>query len=238
MKVLSFLKHSNCSWHNWYFYYIYNRNVNKFYLNLNGTKVYDFGAGDEYYRSVLEDLGYIYKSVDWANSDHDSNPDIDANLNLPLPLANDSVEHALCWSVLEHLSKPGDFLKELSRVLKPGGSLLLQTPFMWQVHEAPHDYFRFTNFGLLLLLEEARLHVKELKPQSGVCVMLTMKFLYQLKRIFKSKGFMGISQSLYVISVPLYLIAALTDQITRSESETTGYLVQVIKLDDEVNNKI
>lgn len=62
----------------------------------------------------------------------------------------------LCNQVLEHVFTPENFLSELYRVLEPGGKLLLSVPFIWDEHEQPYDYRRYTTFGLESLLEEAQ----------------------------------------------------------------------------------
>jgi SAM-dependent methyltransferase len=56
--------------------------------------------------------------------------------------------------VLEHVFNPDDFLNEVNRVLKPSGKLLLTVPFVWDEHEQPYDYARYSSFGLRSLLEK------------------------------------------------------------------------------------
>ena len=58
----------------------------------------------------------------------------------------------LCTEVLEHLPEPQKAIDEIFRVLEPGGELLLTTRFLFPIHDAPHDYFRYTKYGLRHLL--------------------------------------------------------------------------------------
>ena len=60
----------------------------------------------------------------------------------------------LCNQVLEHVFNPQEFLGELGRVLARGGRLLLTVPFVWDEHEQPFDYARYSSFGLKALLEQ------------------------------------------------------------------------------------
>jgi SAM-dependent methyltransferase len=60
----------------------------------------------------------------------------------------------LCTEMLEHVPEPQRAINEMRRVLKPGGVLLLTTRFLFPIHDAPHDYFRFTKYGLRHLLRE------------------------------------------------------------------------------------
>ena len=66
-----------------------------------------------------------------------------------LPLTDASVDHVLLLDVLEHIPDPDQSLAEIARVLKPGGTLTLQVPFMYPIHDAPLDFHRWTRFGLL-----------------------------------------------------------------------------------------
>ncbi len=70
----------------------------------------------------------------------------------------------LCTEVLEHLPEPQRAVDEMFRVLKPGGTLLLTTRFLFPIHDAPHDYFRFTKYGLRHLLR--RFDVLELREEA------------------------------------------------------------------------
>jgi SAM-dependent methyltransferase len=72
-----------------------------------------------------------------------------------LPLADACMDALVCLEVLEHVRDPQGALREFSRVLKPGGALLLSMPFMYPVHDAPHDYQRLTEHGLRRDLADA-----------------------------------------------------------------------------------
>ncbi len=69
-----------------------------------------------------------------------------------LPFAGVAFDRVLCTEVLEHLPEPQRAVDEMHRVLKPGGTLLLTTRFLFPLHDAPHDYFRYTKYGLRHLL--------------------------------------------------------------------------------------
>lgn len=75
-----------------------------------------------------------------------------------------SFESVLCTEVLEHLPEPQRALDEIFRVLAPGGQLLLTTRFLFPIHDAPHDYFRFTKYGLRHLLR--RFEIVELEEET------------------------------------------------------------------------
>ena len=64
---------------------------------------------------------------------------------------------------IEHLREPGRALAEMARTLAPGAPLLMAAPHEWEVHQAPHDYFRYTRYGLAYLLEQAGFEVREMR---------------------------------------------------------------------------
>jgi ubiquinone/menaquinone biosynthesis C-methylase UbiE len=72
-----------------------------------------------------------------------------------IPIASNSMDAVLCTQVLEHVADPDVMVKELHRVLRPGGVLYLTAPQGWFEHQPPHDYFRFTSFALRKIFGEA-----------------------------------------------------------------------------------
>lgn len=70
-----------------------------------------------------------------------------------IPYADASFTSIFSSQVLEHVFNPEAFLQELHRVLEPGGKLLLTVPFVWDEHEQPRDFGRYTSFGLRALFE-------------------------------------------------------------------------------------
>ncbi|HWJ56913.1 MAG TPA: class I SAM-dependent methyltransferase [Vicinamibacterales bacterium] len=81
-----------------------------------------------------------------------------------LGIADATFDVVLCTEVLEHLPEPQQAVDEMFRVLKPGGQLLLTTRFLFPIHDAPHDYFRYTKYGLRHLLR--RFEILELHEET------------------------------------------------------------------------
>lgn len=96
----------------------------------------------------------------------EGSPDCIASLD-SLPLCSSSVRVVVSQEVLEHLDDPAGALREIVRVLEPGGLLYVQTPFIIGYHAAPGDYWRFTAEGLKLLIENAGLRVERLEPSAA-----------------------------------------------------------------------
>lgn len=133
-------------------------------LGRAGGAILDVGCGHQPYRQWLGPHRlYVGADLDWRGN----RPQV-ASTALSLPFADDSADTVLCFEVLEHVPQPFAAVAELARVLRPGGVLLLTTPQSWRLHEAPHDYFRYTRFGLQRLAEDAGLAVEEIRPIGGV----------------------------------------------------------------------
>ena len=84
-----------------------------------------------------------------------------------LPFASESFDVVLMFEVLEHLREPAVALREAARVLRPEGVLVLSTRQAWTTHAAPHDFFRYTRYGLEHLVSQAGLDRIELQPLGG-----------------------------------------------------------------------
>lgn len=117
------------------------------------ASVLDLGAGDTPYRELFEHTRYV--THDWAQSLHPGAGDADVVAPADaLPIDAASFELVLCTQVLEHVPDPGAVLAECFRVLAPGGTLALTVPLLWELHELPHDYYRYTEQGVRHLLEK------------------------------------------------------------------------------------
>jgi SAM-dependent methyltransferase len=128
----------------------------------------DCGCGDVPYYAWYRELVSEVTCVDWGASLHGrSHLDREVDLNGVLPFAEASFDTVLLADVLEHIALPERLLRELFRVLSPGGKLLITVPFLYQVHEAPHDYFRYTQFALERLCNDAGFARAEVHAYGG-----------------------------------------------------------------------
>ena len=107
--------------------------------------------------------------VDWRHSLH-KNPYVDlfADLNQPIPLASEAFDTVLLTDVLEHIAEPQLLMSEIARILRPLGKVIVGVPFLYQLHEQPHDYYRYTEFALRRFCSMCELSVVSLEPIGGV----------------------------------------------------------------------
>ena len=101
-----------------------------------------------------------------------------------LPVRSEVFDLVLCTEMLEHVVEPQRAIDEMYRVLKPGGVLLLTTRFLFPIHDAPHDYFRFTKYGLRHLLR--RFEITELSEETdsvGTLAVLVQRLGMQARTL-------------------------------------------------------
>jgi len=131
----------------------------------------DAGSGRSSWRPRLAARGFEVLSLDIE--DRSGEVDIVADLQ-DMPMVSDaSIGTVLCTQVLEHLPRPWDALAEIERVLEPGGHLILSVPHLSMLHEVPHDYYRFTRYGLISLLEKEGFQVQEISESGGLVSFLS-----------------------------------------------------------------
>jgi len=142
-------------------------------------RVVDLGCGTAQYKEIILKSADEYIGVDWKNSLHDQdNVDVFADLTQRLPFDDNFAETVVCFQVMEHLPEPNLFLSECFRILKPDGNLFITVPFMWHVHESPHDYYRYTRYGLEYLLKKNKFVAVEIRENTGFWQMWVLKFNY------------------------------------------------------------
>jgi SAM-dependent methyltransferase len=98
------------------------------------------------------------------------------------PFEAGSFDSILCNQVLEHVFNPEEFIKEIHRVLKPNGVIILTVPFMWDEHEQPFDYARYSSFGLKALIEKNGFIIekqKKINPNLAAIFQLFICYFYK-----------------------------------------------------------
>lgn len=131
-------------------------------------KVLDIGCADRSLESMLPE-GCDYVSLDYpvtGGEMYGARPDIFGNASY-LPFRSDSFDTVVLFEVLEHVAQPSITLREIARVLKPEGHLLLTIPFLYPVHDAPHDYQRYTRFGLDRITRKSGFDIERLRCGLG-----------------------------------------------------------------------
>ena len=84
-----------------------------------------------------------------------------------LPFADGSFDTVLCTQMLDDVPEPSDIFREAARVLRPGGVLILTVGMLYPVHDPPHDFYRFTRYGLEYQAKKAGLTPEHFRASGG-----------------------------------------------------------------------
>jgi len=142
----------------------------------------DVGCGRGKYRDLIARHAARYVGLDNQSSLRQFAPgggrsvDIVADV-MALPLAAKSCDTVICLQVIEHVPEPGALMAELGRVCRPGGHLLLATPWLAPYHPEPKDYYRFSVDAFEYLFDRHGFDLVELRPSGGACTLLVWSVL-------------------------------------------------------------
>jgi SAM-dependent methyltransferase len=144
-------------------------------------KLLDIGCGEKPYKAHFAGRVTEHVGVDQPESPHAlDHVDVLATAT-SIPLPDSSFDTALLSELLEHLEEPLDAIREAHRLLRPGGHVIITTPFIWVLHEEPRDFFRYSPYGLRWLLEQAGFDVIEVTPIGGQWSTLALLLSYSLR---------------------------------------------------------
>jgi SAM-dependent methyltransferase len=122
-----------------------------------------------------------YIGLDYLTADtlYHSRPDLYGNAE-HLPFSDESMNSVLLLDVLEHIKKPGICMDEIHRVLRSGGFLVLNIPFLYPLHDVPHDYQRWTIYGIRSLLSDKGFNIQSEKSHGKAvytsCLLANLAF--------------------------------------------------------------
>jgi SAM-dependent methyltransferase len=128
------------------------QNISSLIKNIDGI-VLDIGCGQKPYESLCNAIEYIGLELDTPENRLNKKADFFYN-GEAMPFNDSSFDCLIANQVFEHVFNPHIFLKEMNRVVKIEGKLLLSVPFVWDEHEQPYDYARYSSFGLKHILNE------------------------------------------------------------------------------------
>ena len=137
-----------------------------------------------------------------------------------IPLEDNSIDSAIATEVLEHVPNVTDVLTEVFRVLKPGGVFIFTVPFIWPLHETPHDHYRYTPYALNRLMELAGFKGVKIKAMGGWNAALGQMMALWIKRNFQSRIAKRI---LYYLFYPIIWTLFKTDKVPDSFKESTMF---------------
>jgi len=150
----------------------------------HGTVV-DLGCGYGKYKGLIEQFSDKYISVDNKSSADQFNNNQTPNLDYvcdvsSTPLLDNYADTVICTEVIEHVPDPFKVMKEISRILKPGGYLILSSGWLTPYHPEPKDYWRFSHEGYEELCNRQNLKIVESHKQGGFWIVIFFLFFRRL----------------------------------------------------------
>jgi len=114
-------------------------------------RILDVGCGQRPYENLFETTGYVGLEIDTQENRKTKKADIFYDGNV-FPFKDGEFDGVVANQVFEHVFYPDRFLGEVRRVLRDGGMLLMTVPFIWDEHEKPYDFARYTSYALETML--------------------------------------------------------------------------------------
>lgn len=155
--------------------------------------------------------------------------DIQGDL-LNLPIKDETIDTVVCTGVLEHIRKPDTAVQEIFRVLKCGGCMFIETPFMQTYHVSPKDYYRWTPDGLRQILSDFK--IVEFHVTAGPASALAWQFQETMAMLFCFNNQLMHKIGLRIfgwLAVPLSWLDVLLERNPRAWRAASGYALVVVK---------
>jgi SAM-dependent methyltransferase len=182
--------------------------------------VLNVGAGGE--------IGAIVARGNCVSIDVDPNRDPDVVTDicaLFMHFPAESFASVFMIEVLEHVERPAEALHQVWEVLQPGGTVVISVPYIFEIHDAPNDYWRFTEFGLRKLL--SNFSQVKIERRNGYFRAAITPLLRLSQSPYRTDRAIG---ALFLfLSIPLYPFIWAADKCIRSTFATTGYHITATK---------
>tara|TARA_B100000989_G_scaffold254225_1_gene202856 strand:+ start:729 stop:1451 length:723 start_codon:yes stop_codon:yes gene_type:complete len=188
------------------------KNIETLASNING-KTLDIGCGAKQYENIFK------KTSDYIGIEIETDLQKERNIadyyydGKKIPFRDESFDSILTFQVFEHIFEPKEFLSEITRVLKPGGHVLITVPFIWDEHEKPYDFGRYSSFGIKYLFEKNNFKILEYKKSTvGIECIFQLIISGIEKKIFTNFIFLNYLIKFLIIS-PINLLAIILNLI-------------------------
>jgi SAM-dependent methyltransferase len=138
---------------------------------------------------------------------------------------NEAFDAVICMEVLEHIPTPHLAMEKIFLALKPGGALIMSVPFLFPLHDRPHDYFRYTKYGLKYLLRDfEQVMVSERNGWAECLCVLLVRCMFS-----NGKDRLFFRVLLVITGIALYPLAQLIQKCWCSDFIANGYHVSAIR---------
>jgi len=182
-------------------------------------KTLDIGCGSKPYADLYKSTEYIGLEIDSpearakrGGADHFYDGET-------FPFPDETFDSVVTNQVFEHVFNPEVFLKEVHRILKPEGTMLMTVPFVWDEHEQPWDFARYSSFGIRAILEKnGFLIVEQRKSIDDIRVIFQLLNAYIYKKTVTKNEWINLFITL-ALNAPVNIIGELCNVIFPRNSD-------------------
>lgn len=143
--------------------------------------VLDIGCGRMFFKNMIN-----CKTYQGLDLNYQQGVDLIGDL-LHLPFREGSFDSIIMTEVLEHVFYPSQALEEAKKILRPGGYAYVTVPMTWGLHYEPKDFWRFTKYSLLKLVQDSGMEIIHLERIGGVFSQIGARFVDVLFEVIKKK---------------------------------------------------
>lgn len=163
-------------------------------------KILDVGCGNKPYQDLFDSSSYVGLEIDSAENLSNSKADFFYDGEV-FPFPDAEYNSIVINQVFEHVFTPDRFLDEVNRVLKDGGVLLMTVPFVWDEHEQPVDFARYSSFGLRKLLGNHGFEILEQrKSMDDIRAVVQLVNVYLFKKISTGNNYLNFLLTLFLMA--------------------------------------
>ena len=206
-----------------------------------GSSILDAGAGEGKYKKFCEHLNYTSQDIAEYDGSGDGTGiqtkernyeklDIISDI-INIPVSDNNFDNIMCIEVIEHVPNPLEAIKEIHRILKKGGSLILTAPFNSLTHYAPYHYSTgFSRYYYQHHLENLGFEIEEIIPNGNY-----FEYLAQEVRRIKNVAFQYSAKNLNIFfKIGIYLVLVLLGSLSKKDEGSHellnfGYFVKAKK---------
>ena len=188
------------------------KNVASLIFNLHG-KLLDIGCGSKPYENLCKNVSeYVGLEIDDAGNRNHDQADIFYD-GKHIPCDDKTFDSILSNQVLEHVFNPEEFLKEVNRVTKMSGKVLMTVPFVWDEHEQPYDYARYSSFGLKHILSKNGFEIIEhRKSNNGLELIFQLVNAYIYKITLTKFVYLNLFTTL-ILAAPINIVGLVLSKL-------------------------
>lgn len=177
------------------------KSLKKITSEIKANKVIDVGCGSKPYKDLFKVNEYIGIDVEVSGHNH-SNSEIDFFYDgRTIPFSDSSFDIVFSSEVLEHVFEPEKFISEIYRVVKVNGLVILTCPFIWDEHEQPYDFARYTSFGIKYLFEN-----NNFKIINYIKTTNYIETIFQMLSAYLYQHFLPKNKFLKILLLPIFVM--------------------------------